>query len=309
MNAASRWRASLVQPLADIYAANSNVAAVLLGGSTARGHADRYSDIELGVFWRHAPAEAEREALAGVVPGDLLRLYPYDEHEEVWSDDFTLGRAHACRPQSGVLLEVSHYTVDYLERTLDAVLLRHDPAAQKQNLLAAIAGGAALHGGELLEGWKARAAVYPRELAAAVVRRYGQIDHFWRYEMWLARGENLMMLYGSFAQVEQQLLHVLLGLNRRYYGGFKWLDLLVEQLPVKPPDLLRRLRLVFRAAPAEGAAVLAALVGDTYALVEREMPEIDVDRLRVIFRYRRPAWDEAPPLPVGLFEAANEKGI
>ena len=60
MNAASQWRHNLAHPLAPIYAANPHVAAVLLGGSTARGHADRYSDIELGVFWHQPPTDAER---------------------------------------------------------------------------------------------------------------------------------------------------------------------------------------------------------------------------------------------------------
>lgn len=51
MNDASQWRYKLAQQVAPIYAANPHVAAVLVGGSTARGHAGRFSDIELGVFW------------------------------------------------------------------------------------------------------------------------------------------------------------------------------------------------------------------------------------------------------------------
>jgi hypothetical protein len=296
MNAASRWRTSLVEPVAAIYAANPLVAAVLLGGSTARGHADRYSDVELGVFWRTAPCDGEREQVARLIPGDLLRLYPCAAGEESWADDYTLGRAHPARPGSGVLLEVAHMTAAGLERTLDAVLRQYDPDPARQNVVAALLEGRALHGEELVAAWQARAAVYPRELSVAVVRRFGQIDHFWRYEMWLARGENLMMLYQAYAEVAQQLLHVLLGLNRVYYAGFKWLELLDARLLLKPRHLLPRLRIAFQAPPAEGAAVLAALVDETYDLLERQLPEVNVERLRAIFRYRRPAWDEAPPV-------------
>jgi hypothetical protein len=221
-------------------------------------------------------------------------MYPCAAGEESWADDYSLGRAHSGRPGSGVLLEVAHMTAGGLERTLDAVLRQYDPDPARQNVVAALLEGRALHGEELVAAWQAQAAVYPRELSVAVVRRFGQFDHFWRYEMWLARGENLMMLYQAYALVAQQLLHVLLGLNRVYYSGFKWLELLDGRLLLKPRHLPQRLRIAFQAPPAEGAAVLAALVDETYDLLERQLPEVNVERLRTIFRYRRPAWDEAP---------------
>lgn len=113
--------------------------------------------------------------------------------------------------------------------------------------------------------------------------------------MWLARAENLTMLYHGYAQVQQQLLHVLLGLNRVYDFGFKWLEVVDERLALKPRALLPRLRDVYRAEPAESAPLLASLVEETYDLIEQELPEIDVDRLRSVFRYRRPLWEAAPP--------------
>jgi hypothetical protein len=295
MNAASQWRHTIAERLAPIYAANPHVAAVLVGGSTARGHADRYSDIELGVFWHQPPTDAERHAAATHSGGDLLALYPYDPTEEVWSDDYMIGRASPDQPKSGILVEVAHYTTDFLDRTFNAVLEQHIPDTLKQNLIAGIVDGAALYNAELIQHWKARAAAYPEELAFAVVSRHAQIDHFWRWEMWLKRGTNLMMLYHSYTQVQHQLLHVLLGLNRVYYFGFKWLNVVAERFAHKPPDLVQRLTRVYRVEPADGARALAELVEETYDLIEQQMPQIDVARLRAIFRYRRPAWDDTPP--------------
>jgi predicted nucleotidyltransferase len=62
MNSASQWRQEFARRIAPAYAANPNVAAIVLGGSSARGHADRYSDIEIGIFWHQPPTEAERQA-------------------------------------------------------------------------------------------------------------------------------------------------------------------------------------------------------------------------------------------------------
>lgn len=295
MNPASQWRYTIAQQLTPSFAANPHVAAVLLGGSTARGHADRYSDIELGVFWHHPPTDADRQRAANDIRGDLVRLYPYDPAEEVWCDDYMMGRAHSNQPKSGVLVEVVHYTTDFLNRTFDAVLQNYNPDALKQNLIAGIVDSVPLHNAELIQQWKSRAAHYPDGLALAVVKRYAVIDHFQRWEMWLARSSNLMMLYQSFVQVQQQILHVLLGLNRVYYFGFKWLDVISERLTQQPVDLAQRLRQVYRLDPASGANELARLVEDTYDLIEKQLPQVDVGWLRTVFRYRRPAWDQAPP--------------
>ena len=300
MNKASKWRYDFARAVSPVYAANPQVAAVILGGSTARGHADRYSDIELGVFWNQPPTDAERQAAAEAIDGDLGRLFPYDPVEEVWSDDYFLGRASREKPKSGVLLEVGHYTVDYVGRTFDAVLRRHDPDAGKLNFVSGIVDSVPLHNSGLVQEWKARAALYPYGLTLAVVRRYAQIDHFWRSEMWLARGENLTMLYESFVHAQQKMLHVLLGLNNVYYFKFKWLDVVAGRLEHKPPDLVTRLRRVYQVPPAAGAREVAALVEETYDLIERQLPEIDVDRLRTVFRYRRPQWEQAPLITDGL---------
>lgn len=105
-----------------------------------------------------------------------------------------------------------------------------------------------------------------------------------------------MMLYHAFTQVQQKLLHVLLGLNRVYYFGFKWLDVVAERLQYKPDDLVRRLTQVYQVEPAAGAHELSKLVDETYDLVEQHLPQVDVAWLRAVFHYQRPAWDEAPPL-------------
>jgi len=89
---------------------------------------------------------------------------------------------------------------------------------------------------------------------------------------------------------------MLLGLNRVYYFGFKWLDVVSERLAQKPADLVSRLRQVYQLEPAEGAHKLAALVEETYDLIETQLPEIDIAWLRAVFRYRRPVWDQAPPI-------------
>jgi hypothetical protein len=279
-----------------VYAAYPDVAAMFLSGSTARGHADKYSDIEVGVFWHTPPTDVARQAAVARSGGDLLRSYPHNPMYNVWSDDLMIGRSAPALPQSGVLVEVGHYTTAHIERTLGLVLDHHDPDETKHNLLAGIMDAIPLHGADMIRLWQARAAVYPRALTVATIKRHGVIDHFWRWEMFLHRGENLMQMYAMFSQVAHKLLHMLLALNRVYYFGFKWLDQVVARLTIAPTNLLFRLQQVYTVPPAEGAHVLAMLVEDTFSLVEQHLPEIDVNWFRAVFRYRRPAWERMPPV-------------
>ena len=57
-------------------------------GSVAREWADRYWDVELGVFWEAVPTDAERRALVARAGGDLWQLFPPDDVGR-WGEDYT----------------------------------------------------------------------------------------------------------------------------------------------------------------------------------------------------------------------------
>jgi hypothetical protein len=299
MNEASRWRQALARQIAPAYATNPKVAAVVVGGSSARGHADRYSDIEIGVFWHEPPADEERRSAVERVGGDLIRLYPYDPAEQVWCDDYTMGRRAPDLPGSGVLIELVNYTTAFMESVLADVVERYDTSDLKQSLIAGVCSGIALHGDAVIERWQEAASRYPDELAVRMVNAHALIDHYWRVEAMLERN-NPGFVYRIFTEVEQKLLHVLLGLNRVYYFGSKWQDQVVEPFRIAPPDLVARLRRVYHVDPAEGGRQLATLVEETYDRVEQHLPAVDVGWFRRVFQYRRPAWERPPPgLPCG----------
>ena len=90
MTPASAARRAAAERIAPVYAANPKVAAVILAGSTARGHADRFSDIELGVFWHEPPTDDERLAAIEQAGGELETVYPLED--DAWYDDWKLGR-------------------------------------------------------------------------------------------------------------------------------------------------------------------------------------------------------------------------
>ena len=121
--------------------------------------------------------------------------------------------------------------------------------------------------------------------------------------MYAERGENLPLLQALLAGVQQRILHTLLALNREYYFGFKWLNVVLERLRIAPEDFGARLRNVNRLDPAEAALELSHLVDETYDLIEQYAPGIPADeiaRMRQFFHYRRIPWDEPPPHMTGV---------
>lgn len=295
MNTHSQWRLEYAQQVAAAYAENPKVQAIFLGGSTSRGHADQYSDIEIGAFWHTPPTDQDRQNAAAKTGGDLITLYPYDEAEQLWSDDLMLGRDQNNTEKSGVLVEVVNHTTQFYESVLDDVLINYNPNLLKLNLVAVLTHAVPLHNPALIEAWISRIQPYPKELAAAVIQRHAQIDHYWRWQMWLDRGPNHLMLTQSFNQIIEKLLHILLALNGVYYFGFKWIDIILNQLTLAPPNFGPRLKVIHTNSLAQAAQDLAALVEETYDLIEQHHPDIDINRLRSIFRYQRPVWLNKPP--------------
>ena len=191
--------------VADEYAV-AGASAVLLGGSVSRGVADRFSDVELGVFW---PGE----------PGS-----PWEDFE-----------------RDGVPFETVHVAVAKAE----AVSAEVGTSLEDLSFAAALVDGRPLHGTELIARWRERVVPYPDELAAAVVRTHGQVDLVWQLDVNVAR-DNPLLLYARLTEACRAILHALLAANRVYWFGFKRLDEVEARLPFAPPGLAERIRQAFR---------------------------------------------------------------
>jgi hypothetical protein len=211
----------------------------------------------------------------------VLRLFPFDAAEDVWCDDLSLG-------SDAVLAEVTHALVAKAEEQLDRLLLECDPDPRLLNFAQGVTDAVPAQESRLLDGWKGRLREYPDDLRAAAIRRNAQIDHFWRWRVFVGR-RNPMLSASAFGDVAVRLHATVLALNRRYGPGLKSPDTLPELFEIAPPDFASRLRDSFALDAPQQAAALAELVLETYDLIEREVPAVDVARLREIFRHERPA--------------------
>jgi hypothetical protein len=100
----------------------------------------------------------------------------------------------------------------------------------------------------------------------------------WRYQMLVALG--------------QSLLGVLAGLNGQYYTPFqlKRATTLVRRMRFAPEHLASRLVSLFILDQAAAAGEAQRLVGETIALVESHLPDIDTTQARRSIGQRQSPW-------------------
>ena len=268
------------------------VAAVLLGGSAARGHADRYSDIELFVIWREPPTEADRAMAIAAAGGDLVTLYPVEDNGvgPLWQDAWKIGRRATSRSLASRSTGAT-FLVETVERVLGDVVDLCDPDPTKQVAVGGILHSIPLHGAQLIADWQERAARYPDGLRVAVVKAHAQIEFLWRLDAYVAR-DNPVAGHQLLSAAHEDLLHVLLGLNRVVLLGLqvphgRSLGSSDRAARSASSEFARHIH----SRPGRSKAMLTALVEETHDLVEEQLPEIDVERLREILRYDRPLWE------------------
>jgi len=282
MNEASQWRFALARRIGQAYTANPKAMVVMVAGSTGRGTADCYSDLEIDVYWSEPPTDEERRTAAVGSGGTLLELFDYEDDE--WSEEISVGGFH---------VGTSTFLVETMERYLTEVIDKFSMAPLPQMRLYSLQHAIPLVGTDLVELWRSKAAAYPTELTHAMLRKNLVFRGFGYAEEMLAARNDVLLLYDIFCQVEQQILSALLGLNRIYLPnpGFKSMDELIAEMQITPPDLSVRLKQAFRLPPTEGVQLLHGVIQDVFALVETWLPEFDATPYREKVQQRRGVWE------------------
>lgn len=286
LNPDSEWRLELARAVAPAYVSHPRVAAVAVCGSVARGWADRYSDVELAVWWREVPTAEERAGCTRQISGlSERRDFGHQSDSDAWTEDFTV---------SGMKFDVAHRTVDAQDRLLSRVVDGHDTSVARQQAVAEVMGAIDLHGGDLLGRWRRRADPYPAGLARAMVEahlRFG--PNAWLER--LAQRDDVLPLADISVTVVKAVFGVLLGLNRIYHPGHKWMDRTVASMTICPSDLPVRVRAVLASPARRRVAELERLIEDTIRLVEQEEPEIGTAAVRARVGTPARVWDRPPP--------------
>lgn len=163
----TNWRLEVARTIAATYQADPNLLALLVGGSTGRGHPDRWSDLELGVFWRAMPPPEVRLTLADRAGATDRRTWPHDPAIHAAEEEFWLGGPAG----HGLLVELQHQTLADLTASLDELLTKLNPDPYLLTVASALNRSVVLAGSDELEPMRQRVATYPQALAVAVASR------------------------------------------------------------------------------------------------------------------------------------------
>jgi hypothetical protein len=281
----SEWRISLAHKIAPVFTANPKVEACFVFGSAALGISDQYSDLELAFIWSQLPSVEELQATAQSVGVKGWEIEPYGEAKQAWLEQFYL---------YDMKVEVGHWARNTMDGIVTDVVERYDVSQngllfEKQASASNLRRAVVLYGEDLIKHWQNRLSSYPEELAVSMVQKHLKFRPFDGQHILTERLE-IPYLYENNCAIVRWLLNLLFGLNRIYHPGFKWTRYWVEEMSIKPSRFFSRLERVFQSDAVSGTLELRQLVEETFELVERTLPQIDLKQQREIFNRIYPKW-------------------
>ena len=269
------------------YARLPNARAAMITGSSAEGVSDHYSDLDMTVYYDgELPSE---ETLAAIREG-------HGAPERAWllgeRADGNIAEAYEL---DGVQAQIGHATIVAWENDIAEVLERWNADTPLHKAMSGTLECVAVHGEDYIERWKARIRAYPEGLARAMVEKRLQIFPVWYVQDALDARDATLWHFQIRIETAYALIGILAGLNRLYFTTFQFKKMtgFFDQMRIKPERFDERVEALFRQTPAEAAASLEVLVREVLALVEREMPEVDIARLQRRVGGRRPRWEYA----------------
>jgi hypothetical protein len=274
---------ALARRITDAYLRHMTLSGAILAGSGARGDADRYSDLDLLLYAEEVPpAEAPAAARRELGAGRAVVLLAHGPNG--FLDQF---------PLEGVQCQVGVIPLGDVEDELDGLLVDHEgldtPVAK---IATGLLEGIPLYGDELIARLRTRVADYPQGLREAMVRHWWRFFPLWYHEPSLAVRDAPLWRQEELVNAAYALIGTLAGVNSLYFARFEFKRqrAFLEKLVLAPPRFAERLESLFALPPAEAVAELGALVLETQAIVQRELPGVDVTLRRPPGGARVEAW-------------------
>ncbi|MBI1928022.1 hypothetical protein HYR99_27740 [Candidatus Poribacteria bacterium] len=282
MNEASKWRLGVGRKIAPCYTVNPKVKAVFVAGSVSRGWCDKYSDLEIGVFWDESPSLDERKAAIERAGGVLFWSDVSEDLRGPGREDFYVGGDS----ETGFKIELYHMSVALTERLLSDVKWRFSMPFYDDIFQHAIP----LSGESLIERWQALVSEFPAEQVQSTVRKILPLFDSWKLWEMLALDDEAPELYQRFAKAEDLILRVVSLINHIPYDlESKWFAQKIQEMRIKPPDFSSRLREIFRTDVLAAVNQLRGLVLETFDFVDAHLPEVHTMAAREAFE-QPPTW-------------------
>ncbi len=261
------------------------IQAAMVTGSVARGESDRYSDIDMALYYNtDLPSDDVLEARR-VQNGGSERIWTLGDR-----NDGSIAEAYDIR---GVQCQLIHSTIEAQNNTIAGVFEQKDTGTPAHKAMSGVLDCIPLYGDEIIAQWKSRVEQYPDDLAKAVVEKHLAFFPVWYLQEYLAPRDASLWIAQSLLEAAQNILGVLAGLNRKYYSTFQFkrMNKFTSGLSIKPDALCERIEMLLQSELSVSAVVLESLVRDTVELVEQHMPDINTTKVRMRLGARHKGWE------------------
>ncbi|MEK4921129.1 DUF4037 domain-containing protein [Cytobacillus sp. FSL R5-0569] len=154
---------------------------------------------------------------------------------------------------------------------------------EKQVLLASLQSGIPLIGKDIFKASRRQIDRYPTALTINLIKEYKEVTNSWHSRYGLLARNDWYMFQQVLFSVEKNILILLFVLNKEFiqHPGFKWLRKSVNALKVKPSNFLERSEKIhIGQLTMKDLQELEKILVETYRLVERAYPEIDLNEAK-----------------------------
>jgi len=258
---ASRLRYAIAQELADAAPLSFGQECVLTG-STSRGIADEYSDIEMMFYTNTLPPYAERERWLQIVGArDIVLDHEKPDEQEVWATFYV----HDIWIEAGWRVIAAH------ERDLENLVAGNVTSHMSLMLAWIMIYGVPLQSIGALARWQQQLTHYPETLPQKII---DGANEYWTQPQgfairWalLKRDEPMALTNRLLADI-WILLRILFAINHQWEPDWKWLRPEAERLAIKPERLVERINAIFTLQQSEQTvACYLRLIRDVLELV------------------------------------------
>jgi len=245
------------------------VTAMVFGSSAEDGLADSRSDIDMSLVFEQLPDEAELVAACRRAGGGAWDWQSGNLHEEGMAVSFRLDE---------IEVQVVYTDPRILQADLDELLVQHKPDTLNHKIAEGLLKARPLIAPERVAAWRAKVALFPPQLADAMMRHYLKELTPWRWFGLLLQRDAELWSRQLLAEACYRLFGVLAGLNRCYFTPFQFkrVHRFAAGLALAPPDLADRVEALLVAPLTEAFTSLHALDGEVLALLAAHAPQIDL---------------------------------
>ena len=286
MTPESEYLIQLAQKITKPYTKLPTLKSAMITGSAAKGLADKYSDIDMTMYYEDQLPDEESLATIRTGLGGGERRWVIGDR-----DTGSFAEAYGLH---GIEIQIGHTLIKNWEETIAFVHSAEDVETTAQKAMEGTLACHALYGEAYIDKWKAQIGAFPPELGKAMIEKNLQFFAIWGLEPHFRTRDAMIWYHQILVETTQHLVGVLAGLNQLYFTTFQFKrqGRFIEQMELKPDNFATRVNALFSAELSDALLEIEALVGETVALVEAHRPDVDTSNAKKRLGWRQESWEQ-----------------